>query len=49
MQVVPNFHFGGKCKQAIELYQKAFGAEISCMLFYKDAKIEDYNKPLTDE
>ena len=49
MTVVPNFQFGGMCKQAIALYQKAFCAEISCLLLYKDAKIEDYNKPLTDE
>ena len=49
MAVVPNFHFNGNCKEAIALYKKAFGAEIACMLLYKDAKIEDYNKPLTDE
>ena len=49
MAVVPNFHFGGKCREAIELYKKAFGAEILCLLQYKDAKIEDFDKPLTDE
>ena len=49
MEVVPNFHFNGKCRDAIELYKKAFGAEISCLLLYKDARIEDYDKPLTDE
>ena len=49
MEVVPNFHFGGKCGEAIELYKKAFGAEISCLLLYKDAKNEDFDKPLTKE
>ena len=49
MAVVPNFHFGGKCKEAIELYQKAFDAKVDCLLQYKDAKIEDYDRPLTDE
>lgn len=49
MAVVPNFHFGGKCKEAIELYREAFGAEIDCLLLYKDAGIEDYDKHLTDE
>lgn len=49
MAVVPNFHFGGKCREAIALYKEAFGAEIDCMLLYKDAKIEDYPRPLTDE
>ena len=49
MAVVPNFHFGGKCREAIELYKKAFGAETLCLLLYKDAKAEDYDRPLTDE
>ena len=49
MEVVPNFHFAGKCRDAIELYRKAFGAEIGCLLLYKDAKPEDFDKPLTDE
>ena len=48
MEVVPNFHFGGKCGEAIELYKKAFGAEIACLLLYKDARIEDFDKPLTN-
>ena len=49
MAVVPNFHFDGKCREAIELYKKAFGAEVICLLTYNEAKSEDYNKPLTDE
>lgn len=49
MEVVPNFHFNGKRKEAIELYKKAFGAKVNCLLFYKEAKVEDYDKPLTDE
>lgn len=49
MAVVPNFHFGGKCRDAIELYKKAFGAETLCLLLYKDARPEDYDKPMTEE
>ncbi len=49
MAVVPNFHFNGKCKDAIELYKEAFGAQIACMILYKDARTEDYNKSLTHE
>lgn len=49
METVPNFHFGGKCREAIEFYQKAFDAKINCLLLYKDAKVEDYNRPLTNE
>ena len=49
MAVVPNFLFNGKCREAIELYREAFGAKIDCLLQYKDARIEDYDRPLTDE
>lgn len=28
MEVVPNFHFRGKCREAIEIYKEAFDAEI---------------------
>ena len=49
MAVVPNFHLNGKCKEAIDLYKKAFNAEVACMLLYKDALAEDYNKPISDE
>ncbi len=49
MLVVPNFHFGGKCRDAVELYKEAFGAKIACLLLYKDAKIEDYDRTLTVE
>ena len=49
MAVVPNFHFGGKCREAIELYKEAFGAKVECLLLYKDARSEDYDRPLTNE
>ena len=49
MSIVPNFLFGGHCRDAIDLYKTAFGAEIACLLFYKDAKSEDYNKPLIEK
>ena len=32
IKVVPNFHFRGNAKQAIELYQKAFGAEVKVLM-----------------
>lgn len=41
MKLVPNFHFQGQCEQAIELYRMAFGAEVSVLLRYADAKAED--------
>ncbi|MGF7146142.1 PhnB protein [Anaerotaenia torta] len=39
--VTPNFHFPGNCKQAIELYKVAFGAEIKILLCNSDANPED--------
>jgi len=45
--VTPNFHFNGQCKQAIELYKKAFGAEVKSLFCYSDANPQDYI--LTDE
>ena len=40
--VTPNFHFTGQCKQAIELYRKAFDAKVNEMLYYSDAHPKDY-------
>ena len=42
IQVMPNLHFKGNCKQAIELYKKAFGAEVKTLLSYSDANPEDF-------
>ena len=41
IHVIPNLHFRGNCKQAIELYKKAFGAEIKVLLHYADANPQD--------
>lgn len=30
--ITPNFNFNGQCAEAIELYCRAFGARIGCML-----------------
>jgi len=42
IQVMPNLHFNGNCKQAIELYKKAYGAEIKALLHYADANPQDF-------
>lgn len=49
IKITPNFHFNGKCEQAIRLYEQAFNAKVECLLRYSDAQPEDYNKKLTDE
>ena len=47
--ITPNFNFDGKCEEAIYLYQKAFEAEINCLLRYSDAKWEDFHRELSEE
>ncbi len=42
LQITPNFHFNGNCKQAIELYKKAFNLEVKILFCYSDANPEDY-------
>ncbi len=35
--ITPNFNFNGRCEEAINLYQKAFNAElISCEVVFID-------------
>lgn len=42
MRITPNFHFGGDCLKAIELYKKAFDIEVISLLKYKDANPIDF-------
>ena len=42
IQVMPNLHFNGNCYQAIELYKKAYGAEVKVLLRYADANPQDF-------
>lgn len=36
LQITPNLHFNGQCKQAIQLYKEAFDAKIKVMLSEAD-------------
>lgn len=47
--ITPNFNFGGRCEEAIVLYQKAFDAKVGCLLRYSDANKSDWDKKLTTE
>lgn len=47
--ITPNFNFNGCCEEALNLYKKAFNAEIGCLLRYSEAKKEDFKKELSDE
>jgi len=41
--LTPNFHFANRrCAQAIELYKRAFGAEVTCLLTGDDANPADW-------
>jgi len=42
VQVTPNLHFNGECKQAVKLYQEAFGAQIRVLLCESDADPKDW-------
>ena len=42
MLITPNFHFSGQCLQAMELYRRAFGAEITNLLTNSEADPRDY-------
>lgn len=48
MQIVPTLNFGGNCREAIQLYEKAFNGKISCMITYGEANDPDWN-PLLQE
>jgi len=41
LKLTPGLGFQGQCSQAIELYQKAFGAELVTKLLYSDADPKD--------
>lgn len=47
--VIPNFHFDGRCREALDLYRRALGAEITVILHYSDARPEDFAEPLTEQ
>lgn len=34
MQVVSALNFGGNCREAIQMYEKAFNGNISCIITY---------------
>lgn len=41
LQITPNLHFHGQCKQAVQLYKEAFGAQVKFMLSEADANPND--------
>ena len=42
MQIVPTLNFGGNCREAIHMYEKAFHGKITCLLTYGEANDPAY-------
>ena len=49
MQITPTINFGGNCREAIRLYEKAFEGKITCLLTYREANDPAYMPLLSEE
>ncbi len=49
MQITPTLNFGGTCKEAIKLYEKAFEGKITCLISYREANDPAYMPLLSEE
>ncbi len=49
MKMVPTLNFGGNCREAIQMYEKAFQGKISCLITYREADDPAYNPLLKEE
>lgn len=49
MKITPTLNFGGNCREAIHLYEKAFGGKITCLISYREANDPAYMPLLTEE
>ncbi|MCH5269592.1 MAG: VOC family protein [Lachnospiraceae bacterium] len=49
MQIVPTLNFGGTCREAIQMYQRAFDGEITWLITYQDANDPAYMPLLNEE
>lgn len=48
MQITPTLNFGGTCREAIQMYEKAFEGKITCLITYREADDPAY-MPLLNE
>lgn len=48
MEITPTLNFGGNCREALEMYAKAFGGKINFIITYREADDPAYN-PLLKE
>lgn len=49
MQIVPTLNFGGNCREAIHLYEKAFQGKISCLITYREANDPAFDPLLKED
>ena len=49
MQIVPTLNFGGNCRDAIHLYEKAFHGKISCLITYGEANDPAFDPLLKED
>ena len=49
MRITPTLNFGGQCREAIHLYEKAFGGKISCLITYREANDPAYMPLLRED
>lgn len=49
MQITPTLNFGGNCREAIQMYAKAFEGRITCIVSYGEANDPAYMPLLNDE
>ena len=49
MKMIPTLNFGGNCREAIQMYEKAFEGKITCLLTYKEANDPAYMSLLHEE
>lgn len=49
MQITPTLNFGGTCREAIQMYEKAFEGKITCLISYREANDPAYMPLLSEE
>ena len=49
MKITPTLNFGGQCREAIHLYEKAFGGKISYLITYRETNDPAYMPLLRED
>lgn len=49
MEITPTLNFGGNCREAVHLYEKAFGGKITYLITYREADDPAYNPLLKED